>query len=228
MRAFAQGATISAMVIVEQAAGWTYVAHPLSAPASSLSPFEDAVSMWRSMAPDGELPRKRDFQALDFRKWFGWVIIYEVQRERFDLRFRLFGSELASKLRLDNTGKLFSEAYAHVPGHTVTLNYFEHLWRNRMVGMSCGPMKWENMAFSTGLFLDLPVANDNGELAYFFTFARLGDQSLVAQAPLIAQLQPLEAQPAAHSAMASTPGQPATLPVPSENRPTLSWDIGSA
>lgn len=198
------------------------MAHPLSSPASSLSPFEDAVAMWRSKARDGELPRKRDFQALDFRKWFGWVIIYEVMRERFDMRFRLFGSDLASKLRLDNTGKLFSAAYAHVPGYSITLNYFEYLTRNRMMGMSCGAMNWENMAFSTGLFVDLPVADDAGELAYFFTFARLGDQSLVAQAPLIAQLQPLEA----HQTVPPAVGQPGAALA--ERRPALSWDIGSA
>ena len=172
------------MIITEQVDGWIYAAHPLATPDATFGGFADAVATWRSKARDGALPRKRDFRPEDFRRWLGWVIIYEVVPQPFDLRFRLFGSNLAENLNTDNTGKLFSQAYAHVPGHTVTLRHFRTLWRQRMIGMSSGPMNWEGLAFHSGLFLDLPVADDTGELAYYFTFARLGDEALSAEMPL--------------------------------------------
>jgi hypothetical protein len=172
------------MIITAQVDGWTYLAQPLSTPAADFGRFASAVAMWRAKAPAGMLPRKRDFQPEDFRGWLGWVIIYEVVPEPFDLRFRLFGSNLAENLNTENTGKLFSQAYAHVPGHTVTLRHFRTLWRQRMIGMSSGPMNWEGLAFHSGLFLDLPVADDTGKLAYFFTFSRLGDESLTAEMPI--------------------------------------------
>ncbi|MGF1624527.1 MAG: hypothetical protein ACFCVH_06555 [Alphaproteobacteria bacterium] len=165
------------MTIIEQVDGWTYAAHPASTPDVLFGDFAPAVAMWRAKARPGALPRKRDFSLPDFRGWFGWVIIYDVQADPFDLRFRLFGSQLAERLRLEHTGKRFSEAYAHVPGHEVTLRHFRALWRHRMIGTSSGPMNWEGQDFHSGRFIDLPVADNAGELAHFFTFARLGDSA---------------------------------------------------
>ena len=162
------------MTITEQVDGWTYAAHPLSSPAATFGDFAPAVAMWRTKAAASALPRKRDFALPDFRGWFGWVIIYDVVPEPFNLRFRLFGSHLAERLRLEHTGKLFSDAYAHVPGHEVALRHFHRLWRHRMIGTSTGPMNWEGQDFHSGRFVDLPVAGDDGQVAHFVTFARLG------------------------------------------------------
>lgn len=172
------------MHITEQVDGWTYAAFSLATPDAAFGRFESAVRLWRAKAAPGQLPRKRDFLPEDFKGWHGWVLIYDVLDAPFDLRFRLFGSNVAEALKIENTGKRFSEAYAHVPNHGVTLRHFEHLVETRSIGMSCGPMNWEGLDFQIGLFLDLPVADDRGELAYFFTFARLGDDSLAAEMPV--------------------------------------------
>lgn len=161
------------MVITEQTDGWTYAAQPLSTPDDAFGEFASAVAAWRAKSCAGTLPRKRDIRPEDLLGWLGWVIVYEVVPEPFNLRFRLFGSSLADGLGLDHTGKLFSVAYAHVPGHAVALRHFHYLWQQRKIGIASGPMNWEGRGFRSGVFVDLPVAGDDGAVGYFLTFSRL-------------------------------------------------------
>jgi hypothetical protein len=170
------------MIITAQVDGWTYAACPLGTPEHTFGEFRSAVAMWRAKAAGG-LPRKSEFRPEDFRGWLGWVIVYEVEPHPFDLRFRLYGSHLVEKMGFEPTGKRFSEAYAHVPGHTVALDHFRHLRRERMIGISSGPLNWEGLGFRSGVFLDLPVADDSGEVRYFFTFGRFIEAPCPAPAP---------------------------------------------
>ncbi|MEZ5670604.1 MAG: PAS domain-containing protein [Alphaproteobacteria bacterium] len=165
--------------------GWAYTAHALTTDSADFEQFGSALAIWRAKAPAGGLPRKRDFSALDFRSWLGRVIIYEVQRAPFDLRFRLCGTDIVNYLRSENTGRLFSEIYGHVPGHRVALAYFEHLADNRVIGFSGGPMAWERMDYATGQCLDLPVLDDAGRVGFFFTFMRLGGDEMAFPARLM-------------------------------------------
>ena len=173
------------MIITERTDDWIYASLSLSAPESEFGRFASAARIWRSKAEAGALPRKRDFLPEDFRGWHGRMIIYDVLREPFDLRFRLFGTNLVDGLNVENTGKRFSEAYGHVPDYEVTLRHFEYLVCNRTIGMSCGSMGWEGLDYCVGHFVDFPVTDDDGVIAFFFTFATLGEQFVADQLRLL-------------------------------------------
>lgn len=176
------------MIITQRTEDWIYASLSLSAPETEFGRFASAARIWRSKAEFGGLPRKRDFLPEDFRGWHGRMIIYDVLREPFDLRFRLFGTDLVNTLNVENTGKRFSEAYGHIPGYEITLRHFEHLVRNRTIGMSCGSMGWEGLDYCVGHFVDFPVTDDDGTIAFFFTFAYLGEQFVADQLRLLRQM----------------------------------------
>ena len=55
------------------------------------------------------MPSWADFDFYDFKGWHGVIAVQEVVTEPFDLRCRLWGSELTEVFGADNTGKLHSE-----------------------------------------------------------------------------------------------------------------------
>jgi hypothetical protein len=49
------------------------------------------------------------FDFFDFKGWHGSIAVQETGAEPFDLRCRLWGSQLTEIFGSDNTGKLYSE-----------------------------------------------------------------------------------------------------------------------
>jgi len=73
------------------------------------------VQIWRDKWRDGTLPSWSAFDFYDFGGWHGWIHIDEmVSVSPFEMRCRLWGSELVDRLGIDETGKLLSDSPAMV------------------------------------------------------------------------------------------------------------------
>lgn len=87
--------------------------HPTDAPAARFGALGTFVEIWRSKWSEGRLPSWSAFDFYDFRGWHGWVHVDEaVSDAPFEMRCRLWGSELVDRLGIDETGKLLSDSPA--------------------------------------------------------------------------------------------------------------------
>ncbi len=95
--------------------GRQFCLHSLDVPAERFGALASFVEIWRGKVRDGKLPSWSAFDFYDFSGWHGWIHIDEIVTEKpFEMRCRLWGTELADRLGVDETGQLlcFSPAAA--------------------------------------------------------------------------------------------------------------------
>ena len=63
---------------------------------------------WMSKRSGGALQSRADFDVMEFRPWFGHVILMDVIEGGKDFRYRLIGTHITEFLRRDLTGRLVS------------------------------------------------------------------------------------------------------------------------
>lgn len=51
------------------------------------------------------MPSRADFDALELRDWFGHLMVIDVVENGRDFRYRLYGTNIASALGADHTGR---------------------------------------------------------------------------------------------------------------------------
>lgn len=68
---------------------------------------------WRSKAPEGRLPGRRDIDPLDVPDLLPWLTLVDVvwEQERLRLRCRLVGTEVVARFGRDITGLYAEQAY---------------------------------------------------------------------------------------------------------------------
>jgi len=64
---------------------------------------------WKAKCGQRQFPSRQDIDPLDFPYVLGWVMLIDVAHEPLQFRFRLYGTELAQRMRLDMTGKTLDQ-----------------------------------------------------------------------------------------------------------------------
>tara|TARA_R110002126_G_scaffold28524_22_gene95056 strand:- start:511 stop:1065 length:555 start_codon:yes stop_codon:yes gene_type:complete len=89
--------------------GRQFCLHALDVPSERFGALASFVEIWRGKWRDGKLPPWSAFDFYDFAGWHGWIHIDEiVSVSPFEMRCRLWGTELVNRLGVDETGKLLS------------------------------------------------------------------------------------------------------------------------
>lgn len=147
------------MSIFREADGWTYEVFPLTDPAKSFGDFAPMVELWSAKGKGDRLPAWRDFELEDLMPWVGWISVADVvQRDPFDMRYRLWGQALAEAIGSDLTGKLISEFPSGYDQDDV--DFLEHLAKQKGIGLWSGPVYWENRDYVRMEQVSVPLADD--------------------------------------------------------------------
>ncbi|MBO6561587.1 MAG: hypothetical protein JJ959_13675 [Nisaea sp.] len=100
-------------VLPQSGAGRQFGLHPLDAPSERFGPLGAFVEIWRSKWQGTELPSWSAFDFYDFRGWYGWIHVDEqISEVPFDMRCRLWGTELVDRLGIDETNQPLSQSPA--------------------------------------------------------------------------------------------------------------------
>ncbi|MBL8710445.1 MAG: hypothetical protein JNL25_14720 [Rhodospirillaceae bacterium] len=143
---------------------WKYAKLPLASDPHIFGPFSAFVGMWRQKAQAGELPPRRgDFDFPDFRPWLGKVSIAKIERDPFEIRFVLWGTQLTTWWGVDYSNKLLGQA-SITPAiwKSVEGAYFEAMDRDPFIGVVCGYLDQHNRSFIKVLGVDLPLSDGAG------------------------------------------------------------------
>ena len=155
------------MAVWRRVNNWTYEVFDRNAAPEQFGVFESLVALWRVKRGAREMPSWADFDFYDFKGWHGVIAVQEVVTEPFDLRCRLWGSELTEVFGADNTGKLHSE---FGPGYTETdAAFLGELCRSGSIGMSHGKLDWLQKGHKSAAFIDLPLSDDGSAVHHLVT-----------------------------------------------------------
>lgn len=145
--------------------GWRYAKCNRDAAPERFGPFADVVRLWQERAPEGGLPSRKNFDVFDFKAWLGRIFIARIEREPFNLRFTLWGTQLTDWWGVDYTNKTLGSASSDPQVLQATeLAYFQEMDRDPFIGLACGPLDQHGRAFIKVLGLDLPLV-DSGRLS---------------------------------------------------------------
>ena len=127
-------------------------------PSAAFGPFTSFVALWHAKRRNGRLPAWRDFDFHDFKGWHGMIHVDElVSLEPFEMRCRLWGSQLTEILGIDETGKLLSESPAAVePG---LIDFTRSIVVQGRIGLNVGRV-WSYQRAIELTVVKLPCASD--------------------------------------------------------------------
>ncbi len=143
---------------------WSYWQTPVETPAVLFGPFADIVALWQGRRADaGGLPPRSAFGFMDFRHWWGRVAIARIEHDPFDVRFALWGTQLADWWGTDYTGRRLGEA-ANDPDAWLRTEgrYFQAMADAPFVGIASGGLDQHDRSFIHVLGLDLPLGDAGG------------------------------------------------------------------
>lgn len=152
------------MAIWREHPDWKYECFEATTSSDNFVGFENIVGVWRSKFVDGKIPAWADFDFYDFKGWHGFVSISEYLYDPFDLKVRLWGTEMARLYDRDMTGKRLSDLIDSGTDPQTDLEYYAMLGKNMYIGYSTGTLEWIDQSHIHVSFLDLPLS-DNKEYA---------------------------------------------------------------
>lgn len=152
--------------VLPQGPGWHFATAPLDTPSEAFGPYADLVRIWRSRIPDGsEMPRRADFSFEDFRAWLGRIFIAKIERDPFNLRFTLWGTQLTEWWQVDYTNKTLGEqSSAPEMWKSTELTYFAAMDRSPFIGIASGFLTLHGRSDIRVIGLDLPCCDAEGRL----------------------------------------------------------------
>jgi hypothetical protein len=149
---------------VAETVGWRYGMCPLETDADRFGPFRDLVALWQGRTgPDRPLPRRADFDMADFKGWLGRIFIAQVERDPFNLRFTLWGTQLVEWWRLDYTNKtLGSLSRDPAVWQSSEIQYFQRMDQAPFIGISSGKLSQHDRDHIKLMAVDLPLSDGTG------------------------------------------------------------------
>ncbi len=155
------------MAVWRHVNNWTYEVFDYNTTPQHFGVFESLVALWRGKRGDRKMPSWADFDFYDFKGWHGAISVQEVVTEPFDLRCRLWGSDLTVVFGSDNTGKYYSELGSGYTENDVA--YLSELCRSSSIGMSHGKLDWLQKGHKVAGFIDLPMSDDGIAVNHLLT-----------------------------------------------------------
>ena len=147
---------------LEAAINWRYAKCDRHAAPARFGPFAGLVGLWQERAPgEDRLPGRQDFDVFDFKEWLGRIFIARIEREPFNLRFSLWGTQLTEWWGIDYTHKTLGSASNDPQSlQAVELAYFQEMDREPFIGVACGVLDQYERSFIKVIGLDLPLLDD--------------------------------------------------------------------
>lgn len=143
---------------------WRYTMCPLDTDASRFGPFAELITLWRGrIRPGRVVPQRDDLDFVDFAGWFGRIFIARIERDPFNLRFTLFGTELVEWWQVDYTNKTLGEM-SDDPQlfKDDEIKYFERMDREPFIGIASGQLYRHSRGHINVIFVDLPHSDGEG------------------------------------------------------------------
>ena len=144
---------------------WHYARCPLDTEPWRLGPFEDLVGLWQDRRGGRRLPARADFDIEDFAPWLGRVFIARIERDPFDLRFTLWGTQLRDWWRVDYTGRTLGELSSSPEAWQIERRYFQAMDDDPFLGIASGYLTLHGREHVKVVALDLPMS-DGGDLTH--------------------------------------------------------------
>ena len=100
--------------------------------------------------PKGAFADRKDFSGETLKPWLGNIMVLELDRERQDFRYRLYGSEISARTGFDMTGKWVSDFRSEI-GDVFRSQYHLAVRERRLVVSrnpylhSRAPCDWERI-----------------------------------------------------------------------------------
>lgn len=143
---------------------WDYGTCPLDTAPACFGPFAEVVGLWRQKWPAaGRPPSRRAFDFQHFRPWMGRVAIARIDRDPFDLRFVLWGTQLSFWWGLDYTGKTLGEGAQDPQAWKDTEGrYFRAMDREPFIGVAWGGLDHYRRPDLRIMSVDLPLWEGGG------------------------------------------------------------------
>jgi hypothetical protein len=144
---------------------WEYGRCPLNSDPEDFGPFQGLVSLWQQKRPHqgdfaNSLPRRSDFDFLDFRGWWGKVAIVKFEENPFNVRFVLWGTDLTEWWGVDYTNKLLGEqSISPDLWKSVEGKYFEGMAAKPFIGLVKGYLDQHKRPHKRVVGVDLPLSD---------------------------------------------------------------------
>lgn len=139
---------------------------------NGLAQFSQIVKLWETALEQGNIPRRVD---LSFQGFVGWHARMIISRLPVcgDLEFRIIGNDIADMFgHTLQTGDRFS-SLPHVAFEDYA-EYFKAIKSGGTYGRYSGIIPFEGRAHRTFDVLDLPAADEEGNLAFLYSFFLMG------------------------------------------------------
>ena len=136
-----------------------------------------AFAYWRSKAPEGRLPGRRDIDPLEVPDLLSWLTLVDVvwDHERLRLRARLIGTGVVARFGRDITGLYAEEAYPEDYLAQV-LETYGAIIRSRCPQVSRHQIPIEGRENTEYDRLILPLAKDGDTVDMFLTCFAFDDR----------------------------------------------------
>ena len=140
---------------------WRYGHCALDASPEAFGPFEDLVSLWQSKRRGRSFPARADFDVTEFKPWLGRIAIANLETDPFNVRFVLWGTQLAEWWGADYTNKSLGdlaknpELFKEVEGQ-----YFLDMKTDPFIGMIEGQLERHYERYRKLMGVDLPLGSD--------------------------------------------------------------------
>ena len=146
------------------AVDWRYAMCPMDIHPRFFGPFAELVERWhKRRGAGGRLPRRSDFEMKDFKGWFGQIFIARLEREPFNLRFTLWGTQLVEWWQVDYTNKtLGSQSLDPEAWKSSELRYFQEMDKAAFIGITSGRLTQHEREFIKVMAVDLPLSEGHG------------------------------------------------------------------
>lgn len=152
--------------------GWVAETFPLDTPAEEFGAFKDFKHHWDTKRQGYSLPAWRDFEFEELEPWWGWLTVEDIiPSDTYDARYRLFGSNVVDLFGYDLTGKKYSEVEGFLTQEDVEMSL--KMVKERLIGVSRGPLTWVDKRYHFCSFAELPLADDGHTVDKFLTLVQV-------------------------------------------------------
>lgn len=148
---------------------WAPAYFPLDSEPTEVSRFHDVLRLWHERKAGNPLPPWSSFQPEDFKQWFGYVTVYKVTLDPFDVAVTLWGSALRHLYGIELTGLDLGAAAQKASFNQSGKAFWEKIIFTPMIGYASATPDWLESEPVKIERIYLPCAEDGRHCDKVFT-----------------------------------------------------------
>lgn len=121
------------------------------------------LALWEGRSREDSPPTRADFPAEDLMPLGGRVVLIDIEREPFRLKYRLIGTKITQVLGRDSTGRYLDEIYG-ADYYSRQSEHFRKVVTERVAIRTYGNMAHSEKPYVPAEAIDLPLVNEAGEV----------------------------------------------------------------